>query len=200
VCLSVGALSPAEDRSEWDIKWNRMKSHLIHEIHHCTNTPKHERNHHQLVFMLSCQMPLHQQNQTQWQSCTSNIKLPIILLQHEIDKLDREGSEEEDIEFDKALVHLVLGIKLLYPPVGTQEFEDLPTELVVDPPAKSDEGNFGEADDNGEDGGEDCDGDVGGGGDGVYFLDFSDLDEGGDEEEGVEEAEHGLVNDNGNER
>jgi hypothetical protein len=140
-------------------------------------------------------MPLHQQNQTQWQSRTRNVELPIILLQHKIDKLDREGGEEEDVEFDKALVHLVLGIKLLYPSVGPQEFEDLPTELVVDSPAKGDEGDFGEGDDDGNDGSEDFDGDVGGTSgvdDGGDFVQFFDLDDGGEEEEGVKEAGRGI--------
>jgi hypothetical protein len=98
----------------------------------------------------------HKQDQGCRERCTSNIKLPVSLLeQDKRNELYGEADPEEDVELDQALKDLILGVKLLDLSISAKELVDLPSKLMIYLPAEGDICQFGNGDHDRKDGSED---------------------------------------------
>ena len=111
-------------------------------------------------------------------------------MENEPDELDRESRPEENVELDQTFVNLVVDIHLLDAPVSTKELVHLPAELGVDLPPQGDVCNLGDCNDDGDNGCQSIDrnGRNPSGCLQESVLDLSDLNNGVDEEEDIENA------------
>ena len=137
-----------------------METHLVDEVDQCTNTSRHERGHHPLVFMSGSQVAFDKEYYGQRQSSACHIILPIFLVEYKPYELHRKPDPEKDVEFDQAFKDLVACVHLFDLPVGSQELVHLPTELCVDFVSQTNVSELGDGDDNGEDGREHIDGEM----------------------------------------
>lgn len=143
------------DKLEWHLlqRWRqqrRLVTNLVDKVNKCTDTAGHKSGHHPLVLMSCSQMAFHKQDNRQWKCCTCDIILPVTGVEHKPNELYRETDPEKYVELDQALKHLIAGVHLLNPAVGTKELVYLPTELVVDFPGETDVYQFGDGNDDGD--------------------------------------------------
>ena len=117
------------------------------------------------------------------------------MFENQEDELHRESDPEEQVEFNQTEEDLVMGEESLDPAVCAKEFIDFPPKLCVDLPTQGDVGDLGDGDDYWNDNGECVDGYVGGIDCRCLWdsSDFGDLDDGVEEEEGVEDAEDNEI-------
>lgn len=166
---------------------------LVNEVYHSAYTPRHESSHHPLVLVPGSQVTLNQQYHRQWEGSTSEVVLPVVVVEDQPYELNRETNPKEHIEFDEAFENLVVRIHLLEVSVGAKELVNLPAKLVIDLPPKSDVGYFSDGDDDGNDSRKHVDWNIGNPAPDLRCCDdgpdFANLNDGIEEEQSIEHCE-----------